>query len=456
MVGPYIEKVAAATDKTEIIAAGLRTTNDSERQGDHMFIRSLFASSRAIIGIALLVTGASNLAHAAGLPLVVGATVDYAHNTLTITGENFGTSPSVTLDAKTFATLSAASNQIVASFPTGTTATGFTPGSYYLTLQFKNQVPAIFEVDIGANGAQGPAGARGPTGPQGSTGATGPAGPPGPTGNPGPVGPVGATGATGPQGAVGPMGPAGAPGAQGPAGSTGAQGPPGPGLSVGTLSGIVVMCSPGMGMGMSMGQASPAQALVYIPGRAFTAYTNPANGSFTFDNVPGGTYSVVAEQKGNSGVTATVASVTVSTGTNTALAAPINLTNTQTDVANCGACGNVCGANNTCSSGVCTPLAAPTCSDGIRDGKETDTDCGGPTCAACAVSRQCLVGSDCTSGYCAGNICAVATCNDGVRNGSETDVDCGGPTCAPCATGNACLQSSDCASGLCGGKGVCQ
>lgn len=41
-------------------------------------------------------------AHAAGLPVVIGATVDYTHNTLTITGRNFGSSPTVTLDSITF------------------------------------------------------------------------------------------------------------------------------------------------------------------------------------------------------------------------------------------------------------------------------------------------------------------------------------------------------------------
>jgi hypothetical protein len=222
-------------------------------------------------------------------------------------------------------------------------------------------------------------------------------------------------------------------------------------LSVGTVSGIVEMCSAGMGMG----EPSPTQALVYIPGRAFTAYTDPASGSFMFDNVPGGTYSVVAEQKGNSGVSATVASVAVSTGTNTALGL-INISNTQTNVANCGSCGNVCGTNNICSNGVCTPSAAPTCTDGVKNGNETDTDCGGPTCSACAVSRQCLVGADCTSGNCVGNICTVATCTDGVKNGNETDIDCGGSCTAKCTAGQGCLQASDCSSGVCGVKNICQ
>jgi hypothetical protein len=387
-----------------------------------MFIRCLFAPLRAILAAAFFITAVSGPAHAAGVPVVISTTVDSLHNTFTINGQNFGSNAIITLGSIKFTTVSSSSSQILGSFPAANPASSFSPGTYFLTLQFTNQLPSIFTAVIGAAGPQGPigltgatgaagpvgpTGARGPTGPQGANGTNGPAGPTGPTGNPGPMGPAGtngATGATGAQGSAGPVGPAGAPGAQGPTGLTGAQGPPGAGLSVGTLSGIVEMCSAGMGMGMGMGQPSPTQALVYIPGRAFTAYTDPASGSFTFDNVPSGTYSVVAEQKGNSAVAATVASVTVSTGTNATLGY-INLSNTQTDVANCGSCGHVCGTNDICSDGVCTPSAAPTCSDGQKNGNETDTDCGGGTCATCATGKACLVGTDCSSAVCSNNVC---------------------------------------------------
>src|ERR1700722_11435598 len=349
-----------------------------------MSIRNLFAPPLAILAAVFFITALSGPAHAAGVPVVISTTVDSTHNTLIVNGQNFGGNAIITLGSIKFTTVSTSSTQILGSFPAANPPSSFSPGTYFLTLQFTNQLPSIFTVVIGSVGAPGP---HGPAGPAGTAGATGPAGT---------------------QGPAGPVGPAGAPGAQGPTGLTGAQGPPGAGLSVGTLSGIVEMCSAGMGMGMGMGmgQPSPTQALVYIPGRAFTAYTDPVSGSFTFDNVPGGTYSVVAEQKGNSAVSATVASVTVSTGTNTALGY-INLSNTQTDVANCGSCGHVCGTNNICSDGVCTALAAPTCSDGIKNGQETDTDCGGPTCGAtCAIGSGCLSGADCSSGVCSNSVCS--------------------------------------------------
>ena len=40
-------------------------------------------------------------------------------------------------------------------------------------------------------------------------------------------------------------------------------------------------------------------------------------------------------------------------------------------------------------------------------------------------------------GACVDGICQPPTCTDGVRNGTETDVDCGG-TCASCGTGGGC------------------
>jgi hypothetical protein len=53
-----------------------------------------------------------------------------------------------------------------------------------------------------------------------------------------------------------------------------------------------------------------------------------------------------------------------------------------------------------------------------------------------------------------------ATCSDGVKNGNETDVDCGGPDCPPCANGRLCDSNTDCGTARCGdGRGdgnICQ
>ncbi len=109
----------------------------------------------------------------------------------------------------------------------------------------------------------------------------------------------------------------------------------------------------------------------------------------------------------------------------------------------------------------------PTCFDGLRNGDETDVDCGGDACPPCGPSRACRDDADCstfscTAGHCAATRpdagCATSdqpTCNDCLKNGSETDVDCGGDACPPCAVKSACLSDADCQSGLCMGS-VCQ
>jgi hypothetical protein len=173
----------------------------------------------ALISISLV----PPVARASGLPLVINATVDYNHGTLTIGGQNFGSNPVVTLDNVSIPTVSGASNQIVASFPTGRPPSSFAPGTYFLLVTYKNQLPSVFEVAIGASGPQGPAGAQGPQGIQGLTGATGA------IGAPGPMGAAGSNGAQGPAGAQGVAGPMGATGATGPQGP---QGPAGTGGNV--------------------------------------------------------------------------------------------------------------------------------------------------------------------------------------------------------------------------------
>jgi len=48
---------------------------------------------------------------------------------------------------------------------------------------------------------------------------------------------------------------------------------------------------------------------------------------------------------------------------------------------------------------------ANACLDGVKDGGETATDCGGTGCAGCAAGVACNAGSDCLGGVCSGGIC---------------------------------------------------
>jgi hypothetical protein len=122
----------------------------------------------------------------------------------------------------------------------------------------------------------------------------------------------------------------------------------------------------------------------------------------------------------------------------------------ETDV-DCGGpkclpCGpmKACMVYTDCFSKVCTGdvCAAPTCMDNKQNGAETDQDCGGGTCPPCGNGLMCLQPSDCKSGVCLPTAtnqpdrCAAPTCTDGVKNGDETGVDCGGDGgCQPCGDG---------------------
>lgn len=111
-----------------------------------------------------------------------------------------------------------------------------------------------------------------------------------------------------------------------------------------------------------------------------------------------------------------------------------------------------CDAPSDCISGhcagfICTP--APTCDDGKKNGKETDVDCGGGVCDPCASDRGCVGPSDCLTGICTNDECREPSCADELQNQGESDVDCGGPVCAPCPTTKTCSEASDCASGVC-------
>ena len=128
----------------------------------------------------------------------------------------------------------------------------------------------------------------------------------------------------------------------------------------------------------------------------------------------------------------------------------------------CGGCadGGPCNTGSDCATGVCDGgvCGAPTCTDGKHNGNESDVDCGGPDCVSkCVPGQACAAMSDCDSGSCdvgSSWTCNAPTCEDGLKNGDETDVDCGGGCASPCDHGKTCGTANDCASGVCRG-GLC-
>ncbi len=116
-----------------------------------------------------------------------------------------------------------------------------------------------------------------------------------------------------------------------------------------------------------------------------------------------------------------------------------------------------CSAAADCQSGVCDPTAKTctpaACSDTVKNGSETDVDCGGSCTTKCADTKKCSAPADCESGVCdaTAKTCTAPACNDTVKNGSEADVDCGGTCTTKCALGKACKVGADCDKAACDG-----
>jgi hypothetical protein len=139
-----------------------------------------------------------------------------------------------------------------------------------------------------------------------------------------------------------------------------------------------------------------------------------------------------------------------------------------TDLECGGACapcgqGKRCLVDSDCRSFACdaatTTCIASQCLDHRQDGDETDADCGGGTCAGCALGQSCLLDEDCKSRACDVLTlkCVSNQCADHRLDGPETDIDCGGPVCGSCAVSQKCGSSLDCQSGhICNASKVCQ
>lgn len=113
--------------------------------------------------------------------------------------------------------------------------------------------------------------------------------------------------------------------------------------------------------------------------------------------------------------------------------------NPYTDVNNCGSCGNVCSTGQTCSNGACFPSCASgqiICSSTCVNGQTDNNNCG--TCG-----NVCATGMVCTNGACA-NQCASGQnfCSGGCKNFQTDAANCG-------SCGNACSAGQVCTNGAC-------
>lgn len=135
-----------------------------------------------------------------------------------------------------------------------------------------------------------------------------------------------------------------------------------------------------------------------------------------------------------------------------------------TDSIPCGLCGTMtatCGASCTWTpdecrgEGVCVPGELRTTSDGCAVGEVRVFECDERCAFTDLVSpcaRPCMDPTECSSGVCLDGACQPVSCADGVRNGGESDVDCGGVTMCPrCGEGRRCTAPLDCAASICTG-----
>jgi formylglycine-generating enzyme required for sulfatase activity len=120
-----------------------------------------------------------------------------------------------------------------------------------------------------------------------------------------------------------------------------------------------------------------------------------------------------------------------------------------------------CATATDCLSASCTGSICQTAtsSDGIKNGTESGVDCGGaaPNVLRCKDTYGCAVATDCISLVCAQRSCKTATNADRVKNGNESDIDCGGTNTGAdkCDAKLKCSSNSDCKSDGCDYKNRC-
>ena len=166
-----------------------------------------------------------------------------------------------------------------------------------------------------------------------------------------------------------------------------------------------------------------ADAVVYIPGKSWDARTD-ANGRFQIAYVQPGSYTLVAA---------------AADGTRYGQLEDVEIQQSRTTDIQQGL--NLCLVQDRDGDGIFVP----------EDCDDTRADVYPGASEVCDA-----VDNDCDGEVDEGGACGEPhSCTDGLFNGHETDIDCGGPDCTACAIGRACMVDADCESGICD-DGVCR
>ncbi len=102
----------------------------------------------------------------------------------------------------------------------------------------------------------------------------------------------------------------------------------------------------------------------------------------------------------------------------------------------------------------------PSCSDGAKNGSETDVDCGGSCATKCELGKACGANEDCKSTICSQNVC-VQCIEANTCPGTDTDCQvrtCYGNSCGisniPANTRLTMQTAGDCKARVCDGNGA--
>ena len=149
--------------------------------------------------------------------------------------------------------------------------------------------------------------------------------------------------------------------------------------------------------------AAPVACTTFVEGESSSAGLSTSDGSTTAgtgESESAGTTASTAST-GSAGSTSATGSTSMTTTMTTTLTTTAG---TTVDPTTAGPTSDPSTTEPVTTSDGTEPTTEPppSCDNAVKDGAETDVDCGGGTCPLCQVDQTCLANGDCASGLCEG------------------------------------------------------